>query len=267
VKTVMAINDRKRTTLDGKTWLRYSISIWDHIKTAEERSYRHPAMFPQSLIEQLIEIFGHENDGYILDPFSGSGSTLCAAYHRGLPSIGFEISKEYIDLTKRRLANIQGQSEYYPQLIMRSCQHLKDYLEPESVGLCITSPPYWNILNRKRTADGKSIRNYGSDPEDIGCIEDYAAFLTSLKKIFAGVYEVLITGSYCIVIVMDIRKKSEFYPFHMDITTKLREVGFILDDIIIWDRRQEYNNLRPLGYPNVFRVNKVHEFILIFQKR
>jgi DNA modification methylase len=267
VKTLMAINDRKRTTLDGKTWLRYSISIWDHIKTAEERSYRHPAMFPQSLIEQLIEIFGHENDGYILDPFSGSGSTLCAAYHRGLPSIGFEISKEYIDLTKRRLANIQGQSEYYPQLIMRSCQHLKDYLEPESVGLCITSPPYWNILNRKRTADGKSIRNYGSDPEDIGCIEDYAAFLTSLKKIFAGVYEVLITGSYCIVIVMDIRKKSEFYPFHMDITTKLREIGFILDDIIIWDRRQEYNNLRPLGYPNVFRVNKVHEFILIFQKR
>ena len=218
MKTVMAINDRKRTTLDGKTWLRYSISIWDHIKTAEERSYRHPAMFPQSLIEQLIEIFGHENDGYILDPFSGSGSTLCAAYHRGLPSIGFEISKEYIDLTKRRLANIQGQSEYYPQLIMRSCQHLKDYLEPESVGLCITSPPYWNILNRKRTADGKSIRNYGSDPEDIGCIEDYAAFLTSLKKIFAGVYEVLITGSYCIVIVMDIRKKSEFCRLSLPMT-------------------------------------------------
>ena len=53
----------------------------------------------------------------------------------------------------------------------------------------------------------------------------------------------------------------------MDITTKLREIGFTLDDIIIWDRRQEYNNLRPLGYPNVFRVNKVHEFILIFQKR
>jgi hypothetical protein len=48
---------------------------------------------------------------------------------------------------------------------------------------------------------------------------------------------------------------------------KLREVGFTLDDIIIWDRRREYNNLRPLGYPTVFRVNKVHEFILIFQKR
>jgi hypothetical protein len=37
-------------------------------------------------------------------------------------------------------------------------------------------------------------------------------------------------------------------------------------DIIIWDRRQDYNNFRPLGYPAVFRVNKAHEFILIFQK-
>jgi hypothetical protein len=53
----------------------------------------------------------------------------------------------------------------------------------------------------------------------------------------------------------------------MDITAKMQEIGFTLDDIIIWDRRQEYNNLRPLGYPSVFRVNKVHEFILIFQKR
>jgi hypothetical protein len=73
--------------------------------------------------------------------------------------------------------------------------------------------------------------------------------------------------AYCIVIVMDIRKKSDFYPLHMDVTGKMLEIGFALDDIVIWDRRQEYNNLRPLGYPSVFRINKVHEFILIFQKR
>jgi hypothetical protein len=28
--------------LDGKTWLRYSISIWDDVKTADERAYGHP---------------------------------------------------------------------------------------------------------------------------------------------------------------------------------------------------------------------------------
>jgi DNA modification methylase len=73
-------------------------------------------------------------------------------------------------------------------------------------------------------------------------------------------------GAYCCVIVMDLRKKSAFYPFHSDIADFMRDIGFVYDDIIIWDRRHEYNNMRPLGYPSVFRVNKAHEFILIFQK-
>ncbi len=71
---------------------------------------------------------------------------------------------------------------------------------------------------------------------------------------------------FCCVIVMDLRKKNEFFPFHTDVMDFMVEIGFYLDDIIIWDRRQEYNNLRPLGYPYVFRINKVHEFILIFKK-
>ena len=73
-------------------------------------------------------------------------------------------------------------------------------------------------------------------------------------------------NSYCCVIVMDLRKKNRFYPYHIDVSQFMQEVGFIFDDLIVWNRGQEYNNLRPLGYPSVFRVNKVHEFILIFQK-
>ena len=65
---------------------------------------------------------------------------------------------------------------------------------------------------------------------------------------------------------MDIRKGPHFFPLHMDLTAVMQQLGFFLDDIIIWDRRQEYNNLRPLGYPYVFRVNKIHEFIMIYQK-
>jgi hypothetical protein len=65
---------------------------------------------------------------------------------------------------------------------------------------------------------------------------------------------------------MDIRQGSQFFPFHMSISNMMAEVGFVLEDIIIWDRKREYSNLRPLGYPYVFIVNKVHEYILIFRK-
>ena len=65
---------------------------------------------------------------------------------------------------------------------------------------------------------------------------------------------------------MDLRKKDQFYPLHMDVAIAMRTIGYILDDIIIWDRRHEYNNLRSLGFPSVFRLNKTHEYILIFKK-
>lgn len=51
----------------------------------------------------------------------------------------------------------------------------------------------------------------------------------------------------------------------MDVTEAARESGFELQDIIIWDRQSEYNNLRPLGYPYKFIVNKVHEYLLVFR--
>jgi DNA modification methylase len=59
---------------------------------------------------------------------------------------------------------------------------------------------------------------------------------------------------------------NKFIPYHMDIADIMKEIGFVLEDIIIWDRRREYNKLRPLGYPYVFVVNKVHEYIMIFRK-
>ncbi len=252
--------------LDGKTWLRYSISIWDDIKTSAERAYGHPAMFPCAMTDKLLEIFNRRS-GLVLDPFMGSGSTMCSAYSKSMPFLGFELSGEYADLARKRLEDIQGMPEFYPQLINDSSLNLLQYVTPESVSLCVTSPPYWNILSQKRTADGKTIRNYGDNPSDLGNIESYEDFLKGLQEIFARVYISLEPMAYCVVVVMDIRKKSSFYPLHMDVTAKMQEIGFTLDDIIIWDRRQEYNNLRPLGYPSVFRINKVHEFLLIFQKR
>lgn len=260
-------NLRAVPKLDGRTWLRYSISIWDGLaKTFQERQLKHPAMFPLALTDRLVQIFSRSRQGLVLDPFLGSGSTVCSAYRFGLPSVGFELSSEYLETAKRRLAEVSGDPLFYPRLIQDDCRKLTHYLGPGSVALCITSPPYWNILRQRRSADGKAPRDYGNHARDIGNIEDYQEFLGALGDVFGQVFKSLEPGAYCIVVVMDIRRGPVFYPFHMDFTLAMKELGYTLDDLIIWDRRQEYNNLRPLGYPHVFRINKVHEFILIFRK-
>ena len=272
---------RRGNLLDGRRWLQNSISVWSDIrKTAEEARLGHPAMFPQMLCERLIETFLPPEGKLVLDPFAGSGSTVLAAQRMGKRGIGLELSEEYAALANARLASggrkPSGGSEepagLHRPLATESVVHrasageLPSLVGRESVDLCITSPPYWNILNQRRTADYKSVRHYGNLDGDLGTIEDYEAFLDSLATVFAAVLVTLRPGAYCCVIVMDLRKKNRFFPLHSDLASRLVSIGYLYDDLIVWNRQAEYNNLRPLGYPSVFRVNKVHEFVLLMQK-
>jgi len=258
---------QKANDLDGKTWTKYSISIWRDIrKTPEEKKYDHPAMFPEMLISRLIDCFTTEDDKIVLDPFMGSGAALIAAVKKNKIGIGFEISDDYINLAETRLSQLYLFSKGEWRIYKMDARKLEDVLKPDSIGFCVTSPPYWDILSQKRTADYKDTRGYVEKKDNLGFIPDYEQFLDELAKVFKKVFNVLIPGKYCVVNVMDIRKKDKFYPFHSDLAAKLTKEGFIFDDIIIWDRQHEYNNLRPLGYPYVFRINKVHEYLLIFKK-
>ena len=63
----------------------------------------HPTVKPTLLMEYLIKLVTPE-DGIVLDPFAGSGSTLIAAQNLGYPYIGIELDAEYVGLSKARLA-------------------------------------------------------------------------------------------------------------------------------------------------------------------
>jgi DNA modification methylase len=260
---------RRANVLDGKTWTRYSISIWSDLrKTAEETALRHPAMFPNALAARLIESFTGAQDAVILDPFAGVGSTVLAAKRLGKKGIGIELSSKFAEIARRRCSQVTllDATDGSGVIFRADAQDVLDYVDGESVDLVVTSPPYWDILNEKRSADYKAIRNYGNYRGDLGAIDDYREFLAQLQKVFGRILQTLKPGAYCCVIVMDLRKKDKFYPFHSDLATLMQDIGFLYDDLVIWDRRHEYNNMRPLGYPSVFRINKAHEYILIFQK-
>ncbi len=261
---------RRCNDLSGNEWLRYSLSVWSDVKkSAEEVALRHPAMFPAKLCERLMLMFlRRRGKDRVLDPFMGSGSTLVAARSLGKVGIGLEINPDYVSMAKRRLESPSLLSRNAPgfEIHQADARQVLDYVKPNSIDFCLTSPPYWDILNQKRTADNKAIRNYGDLDGDLSNVRDYAQFVQQLADVFSSILCVLRPSAYCVVVVMDLRKKNRFYPFHSDLARALCEKGFMFDDLIIWDRKEEYNNLRPLGYPSVFRVNKVHEFVLIFKK-
>lgn len=268
-------SERRANDLDGRTWERYSISVWSDIrKSSEEMKLGHPAMFPMELVTRLIRCYTAQRDQVVLDPFLGSGATVVAAEALGKTGIGLDVSRRFCQLARSRVLSGSlnlSNGEFDPAAGKRLIHHddarnLLKYVEPNSVDLVVTSPPYWDVLTQERTADYKPVRHYGPEDEDLGKIRDYGRFLDELKGVFSLVYQAMRPGKYCIVVVMDLRKKNRFYPYHSDLARRMEEIGFLFDDIIIWDRRHEYNNMRPLGYPYRFRINKAHEYILVFLK-
>jgi len=62
----------------------------------------HPAPFPLELAIRLVRMFSFTGDT-VLDPFSGSGTTMIAALRTGRNSIGVEIEPEYFRMAARYL--------------------------------------------------------------------------------------------------------------------------------------------------------------------
>src|SRR5437879_3716364 len=58
----------------------------------------HPSLKPQHFIRQLVRASLPLNEGVILDPFMGGGSTIAAAFACGLTSIGLEVNRDYFDM-------------------------------------------------------------------------------------------------------------------------------------------------------------------------
>ena len=81
-----------------RSWFK---SVWTDIRGASTRA-GHPAPYPIEVAERLIRMFSFAGDT-VLDPFSGTCSTLIAAMYTGRNSIGVEIEPSYIELAKDRL--------------------------------------------------------------------------------------------------------------------------------------------------------------------
>jgi DNA modification methylase len=65
----------------------------------------HPAPFPLELANRLVRMFSFAGD-VILDPFSGTGTTLVAAAQAGRSAIGVEIDPTYVRRAADRLATL-----------------------------------------------------------------------------------------------------------------------------------------------------------------
>ena len=85
-------------------------NIWEYAvglggSTNDKIAFQHTAIFPEKLAQDHILSWTNEGD-IVFDPFMGSGTTAKMSKLNNRHFIGMEISKEYTELAKKRLAMV-----------------------------------------------------------------------------------------------------------------------------------------------------------------
>ena len=73
-------------------------------------AFGHPAIFPEQLAEDQISTWTDPGD-LVYDCFIGSGTTAKAAHRLGRRWLGSEISMEYVDIARKRLAQYLDEAD------------------------------------------------------------------------------------------------------------------------------------------------------------
>lgn len=75
---------------------------------AEAKVSNHPTIKPQSFLRLVVRSLLPVDEGVILDPFCGSGSTLAACEAMGYESIGVEVDGEYFSCLQSNIAKLSA---------------------------------------------------------------------------------------------------------------------------------------------------------------
>ena len=104
-------------------------------------------------------------------------------------------------------------------------------IEPESVHLVLTSPPYW------------TLKEYRDSDAQLGHVEDYDEFLQQLDEVWKRCFEALVPGGRLICVVGDVclsRRENAgrhtVVPLHASIQEHCRKIGFDNLAPIIWHK-------------------------------
>jgi DNA modification methylase len=266
--------------MSAKDWIKSQLGVWEVFY--EKRDIRdkdvHPAVMPIALAKRGIELFTHRGE-LVLDPFNGIGTTLLAAKDLDRNAVGFDINGKFCKTSEQRMAQSKLTGESSQLVVCDDARNIPSYLEEETVKLIFTSPPYANLLNRRRLNKSRRgdmrqnkqylrVEQYSQDQRDLGTlqIEDYAA---QLKTIYEGLLPLLVPKGHSVINVPDMwwsdGDGGKRIPIHIYVYHAMLEAGYELRNTIIWDRTNIVNQIGIFGWPsNYITMGTTFEYLLDF---
>jgi len=277
-KKICNCPDSHISCVTAKEWVKGMVTIQTFYY--EGRDIRdkkiHPAVFPIALPAHFIKLLTHEGE-LVLDPFVGVGTTLVAAQDLNRNAVGFDLKEEYIEIARKRLKQSRLNHDTKQIAIVDDARNIPQYFKENTISLCITSPPYANMLNRPRL--NKSIRGdlrqneyymtiqqYSNDPRDLGTM-NHKEYAKALEEIYSGILPLMKPRAHCIININDVWWNNKRYLTHIYVIEALTKAGFEFRNTFIWDKRDLVNKVGIFGWPNNFiSLGATMEYILDFWK-
>ena len=260
---------KEESRLTKEEWREYTKTVWSIANTS---SGDHPAVFPEEIPYRLTRMFSFIGET-VLDPFAGIGTTARAVVPVGRNAICVEQNLDYVQTMERERESIAanpGETNAglgSVQVVHGDSRNL-NFIDDDSIALIITSPPYWNKAD------------YGTSENNLGAIDNYSSFLSSVRPVFEECFRVLMPGRKICVVTANVNQHTDHglltFPLAADFVALLRNVGFVMINEIIWSKNGtggkwgSYGSQRPIfgsyPYPPNFLFKNVHEHVLVFAK-
>ncbi len=103
------IKENMKSTISKEEFIELTKSIWSFNAESATR-IGHPAPFPLELPLRCIKLYTFEGEN-VLDPFMGSGTTALASMLLNRHYVGYDVSKEYVDLAAKRIKELSDKNK------------------------------------------------------------------------------------------------------------------------------------------------------------
>ncbi|MCL4545638.1 MAG: site-specific DNA-methyltransferase [Chloroflexi bacterium] len=241
-------------------------SLWiiDRRDTSGAHAGWYWGNFVPQIPQQMMRRYTKKGE-WVLDTFTGSGTTLIECRRLGRNGVGIELNEHVAEAAKRLVTaepNPQGITSKVVVADSRTAdigallaQHGQRWIQ-----LLIMHPPYHDIIE------------FSDDARDLSNAESTEAFLRMFGQVVDNATPWLETGRFLAVVIGDKYAKGEWIPLGFYCMSEIMKRGYLLKSIVVKNfdttraKRSQEQLWRYRALVGGFFIFK-HEYVLVFQKQ